>query len=60
MKKSFSNRIRITKNKKVLRRRMGVNHFRSKKRSKLKAQKRKTTTLKYPKIARHAHAKFTS
>ncbi|MCL5733889.1 MAG: 50S ribosomal protein L35 [Patescibacteria group bacterium] len=44
--KSFTKRIRITKNGKVIRRPMGVDHFRMSKPKKLRRSKRKNTPLK--------------
>jgi len=48
MRKVFSKRIRITKNGKVLRRKMSVCHFRSKKSSGAKQERRKFLGLDYP------------
>ncbi|HEY4475769.1 MAG TPA: bL35 family ribosomal protein [Candidatus Paceibacterota bacterium] len=45
MKNSVSDRIRITKTGKILRRPMGVNHFRAKKTSKQRMSKRGTRSL---------------
>ncbi|MBI1960718.1 MAG: hypothetical protein HYS43_00360 [Candidatus Liptonbacteria bacterium] len=56
MKKSFSDRIRVTKNKKLLRRGMGVNHFRSKKSAASKARTRKLHGVGYPHLMKNAHA----
>ena len=56
MKKSFSSRIRMTKNKKTLRRMMGVNHFRSKKSGRTKARQRKLHGVGYPHLMRNAYA----
>lgn len=43
--KSVSKRIKITSNGKIVRRPMGVNHFRTRKSSKLVQSKRKTKSL---------------
>ncbi len=43
--KSVSKRIRITRRGKIIRRKTGVDHFRTKKTSKNLAQKRKTYSL---------------
>jgi ribosomal protein L35 len=48
VKKSVSKRIRITKNGKIVRRPMGVNHFRTRKSTKNVRSKRKTLSLGYP------------
>ena len=45
MKKSVSKRIKITKTGKVIRRAMGVDHFRTKKSKKLLRHKRKSLGL---------------
>ena len=45
MKNSVSDRIRITKTGKILRRPMGVNHFRAKKTGKQRMGKRGTRSL---------------
>jgi ribosomal protein L35 len=46
--KSFSKRVRITKNGKIVRRKMAVNHFRTRADAKGIRGKRKTTSLNYP------------
>ena len=46
--KSFSKRVRITKNGKIVRRKMAVNHFRTRANAKGIRAKRKTTSLNYP------------
>ncbi len=51
MKKSMSSRIKITKNGKVLRRKMGTGHFRTRKSSSVIRSKRNRTTLG---ISKHA------
>lgn len=43
--KSFSKRIKITKNGKIVRRRMGVNHFRTRKNKKMNRDAKKTRGL---------------
>jgi large subunit ribosomal protein L35 len=43
--KSLSKRIRITKNGKIMRRRMGVNHFKTRKNANGIRRKRSTLTL---------------
>ena len=43
--KSFTKRIKITKNGKIVRRRMGVNHFRTRKNSKMNRDAGKTRGL---------------
>jgi ribosomal protein L35 len=43
--KSFSKRVRITKTGKVMRRRMGVNHFKTRKNANGIRRKRSTLTL---------------
>jgi ribosomal protein L35 len=48
VKKSVSKRIRITKNGKIVRRPMGVNHFRTRKSTNNVRSKRKTVSLGYP------------
>lgn len=48
MKKSFSKRIRITKNGKVVRRSMGMNHFRTRTTQKNIRGKSKSRGLDYP------------
>jgi len=48
MHKSISKRIRITKNGKIVRRAMGVNHFRSKKSSRTKQNLKKSRGLNTP------------
>jgi ribosomal protein L35 len=45
MKKSVSSRIRVTKNGKIMRRKMGTSHFRAKMSSKSKQDKRKAGTI---------------
>lgn len=45
MNKSISKRLKITKNGKVVRRPMGVNHFRTRKSTKNVRSKRKTLSL---------------
>lgn len=57
MKNSLSDRIKVTKNKKVLRRKMAVNHFRSKKRASAKTKKKKMVSLGYPNIESYGHTK---
>ncbi|MDO8515992.1 MAG: 50S ribosomal protein L35 [bacterium] len=49
MKKSVSKRIRITATGKMMRRPMGVNHFRTRKSNRLVRSKRKRIELNYPK-----------
>lgn len=51
-RKSILKRFKITKTGKILRRRSGVNHFLSKKPSKLKRKKRKMTELSKEEIRR--------
>jgi ribosomal protein L35 len=46
--KSFSKRVRITKNGKIVRRKMAVNHFRTRANAKGIRVKRKTVSLSYP------------
>ena len=46
--KSLSKRIRITKNGKIVRRPMAVDHFRTRSSAKSIRNKRKTLTLNYP------------
>ncbi len=46
--KSLSKRIRITKNGKIVRRRMGVDHFRTRKSTKSNRNARKTLSLGLP------------
>ncbi|MEK7546992.1 MAG: 50S ribosomal protein L35 [Patescibacteria group bacterium] len=48
MQKSFVKRIKITKNGKIIRRSMSVNHFRTRKSTKNIRHKRKTRQLDYP------------
>jgi ribosomal protein L35 len=48
MKTSVRKRIRVTKNGKLIRRPMAVDHFRTKKSRKLIQQKRKGKGLDYP------------
>lgn len=48
MKKSVSKRIRVTKNGKVVRRPMAVDHFRTRKTGRGIQNKRKTLSLNYP------------
>jgi ribosomal protein L35 len=48
MKKSVSKRIRITKNGKIVRRRMGVDHFRTRRSTKNNRDSRKSLSLNYP------------
>lgn len=43
--KSFTKRIKITKNGKVVRRRMAVDHFKTRKSTKMNRNSRKTRTL---------------
>jgi ribosomal protein L35 len=43
--KSFSKRIKITKNGKIVRRRMGVDHFKTRKSTKANRNSRKTRSL---------------
>ena len=50
-KKSVSKRIRVTKTGKIVRRSMGVNHFKSRKNGNAIRQKRKTTGINQPKRA---------
>ncbi|MDO8574338.1 MAG: 50S ribosomal protein L35 [bacterium] len=45
--KSISKRIRITKNGKLVRRKMGIDHFKSKKTGKQRRQKRNLKLLRY-------------
>lgn len=45
MKKSVANRIRITKTGKLIRRQMGLSHFKAKKTGKQNRQKRRTMSL---------------
>ncbi len=49
MRKSVTKRIRITKNGKMIRRPMGVNHFRTRKSQKVLRRKGKNTSLDHPK-----------
>jgi ribosomal protein L35 len=49
MRKSASKRIRVTKNGKILRRKMASGHNRTRKTSKLIRSKKKTTGLNHPK-----------
>jgi ribosomal protein L35 len=51
MKKSMSSRIKITKNGKVLRRKMGTGHFRTRKSTSVLRGKRSRTSLG---ISKHA------
>ena len=51
MRKTYTSRIRVTKNGKMIRRKMGVGHFKSKKSSSFKQAQRKTQTLAYSKSA---------
>jgi ribosomal protein L35 len=46
--KTFTKRVRITKNGKMVRRRMAVNHFRTRANAKGIRNKRKTLSLNYP------------
>jgi ribosomal protein L35 len=46
--KSLAKRIRITKNGKVVRRSMAVDHFRTRQNAKSIRNKRKTRTLNFP------------
>jgi ribosomal protein L35 len=46
--KSVTKRIRITKNGKIVRRPMGVDHFRTRKTGRGVQNKRKTLSLDYP------------
>ena len=46
--KSFTKRIRITRNGKIVRRPMSVNHFRTRANAKGIRNKRKTLSLNYP------------
>jgi len=46
--KSFSKRVRVTKNGKMVRRPMAVNHFRTRANAKGIRNKRKTLSLDYP------------
>lgn len=46
--KSISKRITVTKTGKVLRRHMGVDHFKTHRTKKAKRQLRKTMSLNYP------------
>lgn len=55
MKNSMSSRIKITKNGKLIRRKMGSGHFRTRKSSKSIQSKRKTTSLG---ISAHAVANY--
>jgi ribosomal protein L35 len=48
MKKSVQKRIRITKNGKIVRRPMAVDHFRTRKSPKVIQATRKTLSLDYP------------
>jgi len=48
MQKSFTKRIRITKNGKLLRRSMAVDHFRTRKSTKNLRQKKNQRSLNYP------------
>jgi len=48
MRKSLSKRIRITKNGKIIRRPMAVDHFRTRKSNRNVRGKRKTLSLDYP------------
>jgi len=47
MPKSVSKRIKVTKNGKILRRPMGISHFKTKKTGKMKRQKRGSRSLDY-------------
>jgi ribosomal protein L35 len=46
--KSLSKRIRITKNGKIVRRRMGVDHFKTRHSTKSNRNSRKTLSLNHP------------
>ena len=46
--KSFTKRIRVTRNGKIVRRPMAVNHFRTRANAKGVRNKRKTLSLDYP------------
>lgn len=46
--KSITKRLTVTKNGKVVRRPMGVDHFKTRKNSKTIRRKRKTLSLNYP------------
>ncbi len=46
--KSVSKRIRVTRTGKIMRRPMGVDHFKTKKSNKTSRRSRGTTTLNYP------------
>ena len=46
--KSLSKRIRITKNGKIVRRRMAVDHFRTRQSTKTNRNSRKTRSLNFP------------
>jgi ribosomal protein L35 len=48
LKKSLAKRIRITRNGKIVRRPMGVNHFRTRKNGRGIQRSRKTLSLDYP------------
>jgi ribosomal protein L35 len=48
LKKSLAKRIRITRNGKIVRRPMAVDHFRTRKTGRAIQRKRKTLTLNYP------------
>ena len=48
MRKSVSKRIRITKNGKIVRRSMAIDHFRTRKSTKNLKRKSKTMGLDYP------------
>jgi ribosomal protein L35 len=48
MRKSLSKRIKITKNKKIVRRFMAIDHFRTRKTTKNVRRKNKTASLDYP------------
>ncbi|MBU6500413.1 MAG: 50S ribosomal protein L35 [Patescibacteria group bacterium] len=48
MKKSVSKRFKLTKNGKLVRRSMSVNHFRTRKSTKNVRQKRQTRGIDYP------------
>jgi len=48
LKKSVAKRIRITRNGKIVRRSMAVDHFRTRKNGRAIQRKRKTLSLNYP------------
>ena len=50
MKKSFKKRIKVTKNGKMVRRKMAQNHFRAKRSGKQKRNKRRTVLLTSPDV----------